>query len=150
MRDSGATIKGMIRTPIIVFLLTAGVAVAQNSDNSANLACIERLEIPKYPAIAQSARIASTVTASFRLESNGGVGTITSDVSNKTPKAVESVFVKTIDESLHSSKFLAACGGRMMTFVFQFSLGDQIGTQRFSFGYPNRFTILAPGSIFNP
>jgi len=140
----------MIRTAIILFLLTAGVAVAQDSDNSANLACIERLEIPKYPALAESARVAATVTTSLRLESNGGVGTITSDVSNKTSKAVESAFVKTVDESLHSSKFLAACGGRMMTFVFQFSLGDQIGTQRFSFGYPNRFTILAPGHVMNP
>ena len=134
----------MIRTAIILFFLTAGVAVAQDSGNSANLACIERLEIPKYPALAASARSTATVTTSLRLESNGGVDAITSDVSNRTNEAVESAFVKTVDESLHSSKFLAACGGHMMTFVFQFSLGDQIGTQRFSFSYPNRFTILAP------
>jgi hypothetical protein len=137
----------MIRAAVILFLLTAGVAVAQDSDNSPNLACIERLEIPKYPQLADVARVTATVTTALRLESNGGVGTITSDVSNKTSKAVESAFVRTVDESLHSSKFLAACGGRMMIFIFQFSLGDQIGTQRFSFSYPNRFTILAPVTV---
>jgi hypothetical protein len=140
----------MICTAIILLLLTAEVAFAQDSDNSANLACIGRLEIPKYPALADSARVTATVTTSLRLESNGSVGTITSDVSNKISKAVESAFVKTVDESLHSSKFLAACGGRMMTFIFQFSLGDQIGTQRFSFSYPNRFTVLAPTTVMNP
>ena len=135
----------MICTAIILLLLTAEVAFAQDSDNSANLACIGRLEIPKYPALADSARVTATVTTSLRLESNGSVGTI-----NKISKAVESAFVKTVDESLHSSKFLAACGGRMMTFIFQFSLGDQIGTQRFSFSYPNRFTVLAPTTVMNP
>ena len=34
--------------------------------------------------------------------------------------------------------------------LFQFSLGEQLGTQRFSFGYPNRFSILAPAKIVNP
>jgi hypothetical protein len=63
---------------------------------------------------------------------------------------VEFAFTKAVGDSLQSSQFFAECSGRILTFHFNFALGDQTGTQRFAFGYPNRFTILAPVKLLVP
>lgn len=140
----------MSRTAFILILLNAGAACAQSSANSTGVECVERLDIPKYPALADMARVTAAITTSVRLAADGTADRVNSDISLAKGKEVQDVFIKTVDESIRSSKFFAACGGRTLTFLFLFSLGDQIGTQRFSFSYPNRFTILAPVTVMNP
>jgi hypothetical protein len=135
---------------VFILLLGAGVAVAQSSDEHTNVACIERLDIPEYPALAESARITATVTASVRLGNGGQIGAVESALSTHPAEPVKSAFLKAVDESLRSSKFSAACDGKTITLLFQFLLGEQIGTQRFSFNYPNSFSILAPAKVLTP
>jgi hypothetical protein len=132
-----------ISSALIGFIAVIGSAAAQSTKESTNTTCIERLEIPRYPALADSARLSASVTASVQLNTDGTVQAIVSEVSG-VRDSVKAVFIKSIEDSLHSSAFLRSCGGHTVTLIFQFSLGEQTGTQQFVFAYPNRFTVLAP------
>jgi hypothetical protein len=81
----------------ILILLNAGTACAQSPANSIGVECVERLDIPKYPAFADSARVTATITTTVRLAADGTVDRINSDISSAKGKEVQNVFIKTID-----------------------------------------------------
>ena len=61
---------------VIAAAFLAAIASAQATDSvpsqaDSNMACVERLEIPRYPALATQARIEATVTASVLISPEG-------------------------------------------------------------------------------
>jgi hypothetical protein len=121
-------------------------AAAQGSADTSNMSCVERLDLPMYPRLADAARISATVMATIRVGSGGNIQGVASEVRG-VGQTVKKSFAKNVEDAVRASRFAAACVGRIITVEFQFSLGEQIGTERASFAYPNRFTIFAPAKV---
>jgi hypothetical protein len=130
---------------ILALLCAFASAAAQEGGDTGNMSCVERLDLPMYPRLADAARISAGVLTSIRVGSGGTIDAITSEVKAVAP--VKTAFLKSIEDAVRSSRFAAACAGRTITVEFQFSLGEQVGTERVSFAYPNRFTIFAPAKV---
>jgi len=105
--------------------------------------CVERLEIPTYPALAKQARVAGVLTASVRLGADGSIANISSQVVPESTKSV--MFVSAAEESLRASVFAKSCAGKQVRLVFNFVLSEPGASTQptFSFGYPNQFWIVA-------
>jgi hypothetical protein len=120
-------------------------AATEESGNASNISCVERLDVPMYPRLADAARISAGVVTTINLGSGGTIEAITSELKARGP--VRTAFLKSVEDGVRASRFAPACAGRKITVEFQFSLGEQVGTERVSFAYPNRFTIFAPAKV---
>ncbi len=138
----------MVMSRLVVTLCYAFTcaAAARESAETSNMACVERLDLPTYPRLADAARIAASVTSIIRLGRDGKLQGVRSDV-RAVGETVKAAFSKSIEDALRTSRFAAVCAGRTVTVEFQFSLGEQVGTERVSFTYPNRFTIFARAKV---
>ena len=137
------TMKYLLSIVLLCALVSS--AAGQQSSDSGNMSCVERLDLPMYPRLADAARISARVVTAIRVGNGGTVDAITSEV--KAAGAVKTAFLKSIEDAVRSSRFAAACAGWTVTIQLQFSLGEQVGTERVSFAYPNRFTIFAPTKV---
>jgi hypothetical protein len=122
-------------------------AAAQGRAETSNMSCVERLHLPMYPRLADAARISATVTTKIRVGSAGTIQGVASEVRGGVGETFRKSFLATVEEAVRDSAFAAACAGRTITVEFQFSLGEQAGTERVSFAYPNRFTVFAAAKV---
>jgi hypothetical protein len=144
----GERIMMMVMSRLVVTLCCASTwaAAVQESADTSNMSCVERLDVPAYLRLADAARIAAKVTSVIRVGSDGRLQGVTSDVQ-AIGETVKAAFLKSVEGAVRTSRFAAACAGRTITVEFQFSLGEHVGTERVSFAYPNRFTISAPAKV---
>ena len=136
----------MVMSRLAVILCCALVCAAAAQEGPSNMSCVERLGVPTYPRLADAARIAASVTSAIRVDSGEALQGVTTDVQT-VGETVKAAFIKIVEEALRTSRFSVACAGQTVTIEFQFSLGEQVGTERVSFAYPNRFTIFAPAKV---
>jgi hypothetical protein len=114
---------------------------------TSNISCIERLQMPKYPRLADVARISGSVTAGILLSTDGNTRKTTLDwgAASRSAKALIS---PAVDEALQRSAFKKDCGGKSIRPIFHFVLGTEAVPnnlpQSVSYGYPNEFWISVP------
>jgi hypothetical protein len=135
----------------LAFLLVSSmVGYAQTGDTSrisstSNMECVERLEIPNYDVIALAARIQGSVEASVWLSSQSSVQRIDSDVRVNFDQG-KKLLLQSVEAAIRKSKFRTNCTERPILLSFHFSVAgtpsDRPRTFT-SFGYPNRFWIVA-------
>jgi hypothetical protein len=134
------------------FLLTLALcswpALAQSDQEAgSNMSCVERLQMPVYPPLANSAGISGSVTATVVIAPAGSIQTTFS--SGAHPLLSPSVAY-----ALRASSFHKSCGGKSVRLVFNFVLGENFDPdklpQRVSFGYPNQFWISVPPRVVQP
>jgi outer membrane biosynthesis protein TonB len=135
-------------------LLGLWTAQAQPAaDTESNTQCIERLRMPVYPKLADAARISGSLTATVVLGPDGSIQNTVLDMGLASATA-KRMFPRAVEEALRASAFRKACGGRSVTLVFNFVLGEELDPnhlpQAVSFGYPNRFWISVPPNIVQP
>lgn len=123
-------------------ILTAclGVAFAQpNQDADSNMSCIERLQMPLYPPLAEKARISGSVTATVAASLDGSI---------HTKIAGHPLLAERADEAVEASTFRKACAGKCVTLTFNFVIDkkqDPSGPPPpVSSSYPNQFWITVP------
>jgi hypothetical protein len=119
---------------LLAIVLTSG-ANAQTSPADSNVACAERLKIPTYPALANTARIEGMITATIRLSSDRAPAATASPGQPMLSSAVE--------RAISESKFRTDCGGKTVTLIFEFKLGADGSDEKHFFQPPNRFLILS-------
>jgi len=122
------------KTFLLVIALTAS-AEGQTWQADSNLACVERLQIPGYPALANAARIQETITATVRLSSYG--------VLAATASHGEPMLSSAVEQAIGASKFRTDCAGKTVTLIFEFKLGADRSDEKHIFQPPNRFLILS-------
>jgi hypothetical protein len=136
----------------LIFFSFVGVCYPQSMESAeSNVSCIVKLEIPRYPALAQQARIAAKWSVSVILDSSASVRSVspTTAPETKAPR----VFVEEINRSMRASVFAPNCAGKTIALMFDFVLkdgGSQYPTQSFAFGYPNHFYIGVLPMFLNP
>ena len=61
---------------LVLSLTLASVSCTQQSQESPNVECVTRLQLPLYPVVAQSARLAMTLTAAVVVANDGSAQSI--------------------------------------------------------------------------
>jgi outer membrane biosynthesis protein TonB len=139
----------------LALLIFSWAAFAQSgAEKESNMYCVERLQMPVYPPIADAARISGTLKATVTLDSDGSLRQpIVTDMGTASASA-KRFFPPAVDEALRRSSFHKDCGGKSVTLVFTFVLGEDLDPnhlrQTVSYGYPNRFWITVPAKIMQP
>jgi outer membrane biosynthesis protein TonB len=109
--------------------------------------------MPVYPKLADMARISGSLTATVVLGPDGSIEKTLIDIGTASTTARQ-LFPPEVEKALRASAFRKACGGKSVTLVFSFVLGEELDPQglpqRVSFGYPNRFSISVPPKIVQP
>ena len=109
------------------------------------MSCVERLQMPVYPKLAEQARINGSVTATVVLASDGSL---------QTKTAGHKLLAPAVETAISTSAFFKTCGGKSIRLVFNFVLGENFDPdklpQRVSYGYPNQFWISVPPRVVQP
>jgi len=118
-----------------------------------NASCFERIIVPNYPALANSARIAADVTVSVVIGHDSASHQITTQVE-KPRGDIKRLFSERVEKAIRSSTFNNQCVGKTIALVFSFEQGNDMpvegSKQTISFSYPNRFTITSAAVIVQP
>jgi hypothetical protein len=140
---------------VIAVLSDAGFGQGNNGPQPldvTNVACVERMEVPRYPALAAQARIEGTIKAAVLLTTAGAVEKVDTETTSKYSQA-KSLFGAPVWKAIREAKFHSDCAGKTVTFVFHFSLQGTSPVQTKSavfFGYPNTFWIVAEAMLVQP
>lgn len=124
----------MRKALLLAIVLTAG-ADAQISQADSNVACVERLKIPAYPALANAARIQGTITATISLSSH--------EISVSAASNAGPILSSAVKQAIGESKFRTDCAGKTVTLIFEFKLGASGSDEKHFFESPNKFLILS-------
>jgi hypothetical protein len=132
------------------WLACASIGCAQQpSKDDLQMACVERLEVPSFPSIADSARVEAGLNAMVLLTTDGAVEKVSMQVTSGMEYAGK-LFFPTVEKAMKASKFLPSCAGTTVHLAFDFPFptrsetGETVQTVRFR--HPNRFEIaLTPG-----
>src|SRR5262245_25535490 len=132
-------------------VLASGACGSRGSADDSNASCVERLEIPLYPLIAQSARVTALLTASVLIGRDGTAEKVVIESAAGKP-GFGQLFFPSIEKAMKASKFASGCSGKTARLMFDFKLSTRAGAsqtaQEVSFTYPNRFEIsLAPPQL---
>jgi hypothetical protein len=126
----------------IILVTFVGVVFAQ--DTESNMACVERLQMPVYPKLAEAASIRGSITATVVISPTGSIQSTLSGHKLLSPA---------VEKALRASIFRKSCGGKSVTLLFNFVVGDGFDPeklpQRISFGYPNEFWISVPPRVIS-
>jgi hypothetical protein len=129
------------------------VTAQSNSNTESNIECVERLQMPIYPKLADAARISGRLTAAVKLSKNGAIQNTVLQMGSASVTA-RSLLAPAVDEALRASVFSKSCEGRSVILVFDFVLSEEFDShhlpQTISYGYPNRFWISVPAKVVNP
>ena len=130
---------------LAVWLACAAVSCGTRApDNDPHMSCVERLEVPAFPGVAEFAQVDTGVAAAVLLAQDGSVKEVSFDVTKGMDYAGK-LFFPAIEKALRSSQFAASCGGITVRMIFDFPLpirseaGETIQTVRFK--HPNRFEV---------
>jgi hypothetical protein len=126
---------------LVIIALCLPVFGQSGPDAGANMACVERLEMPKYPWFARVAYIQGNVVAKITIGADGSVKAVNSPDAHP-------ILVPPVEHALRASKFGSSCAGKSVTLVYDFAIdkdikSDQAG-QTVSFSFPNHFWITVP------
>ncbi len=131
---------------LLTFALCCWPALAQsNQAEDSNMSCVERLQMPVYPRLAEQARISGSVTATVVVAPDGSL---------QTKAAGHPILAPAVEKAIRASAFRTYCAGKSVRLVFDFVLGEELDPdklpQRVSFSYPNQFWISVPPRIVQP
>jgi hypothetical protein len=121
-------------------LTLASVSCTQQSQESPNAECVTRLQLPVYPAIAQSARLPMTLTAAVVVANDGSAQSVSFE-SSSGKREDSRLFHGVLEQSLKASQFSTSCSGKTVRLVFDFRLDGPPPNKAIWFTYPNRFEI---------
>jgi hypothetical protein len=143
-----ANVKQRFVMLLTIFLMASvGSAEAQEDHSPTESArCIESLEIPKYPSLARSARLAGTVHVHAVIAGRSATQ-ITADGAHP-------ILREAVETSLSNSEFYSNCDKKEIRLVFTFKIeGSQTvtyDTGAVRFRWPNEFTITVRPPVPQP
>ena len=124
----------------LLLMLAACVAIASGQETETNMSCVERLQMPLYPRLAQHAGISGQVTVRVSISTDSAV-----NMESDGPH----MLVPYVERALRASTFRKTCGGKVVQLVFNFDF-DEDPYKAVSFRYPNEFFITVPHAPVNP
>lgn len=99
----------------LLLILAACGTIASAQDTETNMACVERLQMPLYPRLAQHASVSGRVTVRVAISADGAV---------KMESDGTRLLVPYVENAARASNFRKACGGRVVQLVFNFDFDE--------------------------
>ena len=135
---------------LLAMMSGLGTATAQNPfEPETNIGCVERLQLPAYPAMARQSQVEATITASVLLSPKPTVQQqVTTQFKSKTQRAA-AILMPTVEKAIQEASFRSDCTGKTVVLVFDFKVAGRPSSdpkQSVSFGYPNKFWIVTEPS----
>jgi TonB family protein len=121
--------------------------------DSSNLMCIEKMELPSYPLLAQQAQISGTIMVDATLSATGSVQNVSVRADPKLSATGKGVLEPPVLDVIRGAAFNRRCADKTVSVVFVFEIA---GTslvrpkQTVAFGSPNRFWIKSEAPHFQP
>jgi hypothetical protein len=134
----------MIKFSTALLIIVSAACASQISKDDRELACVQQLELPSFPAIADSARVEAGVSAAVRLANDGSVENVSMQTTSGMDYAGK-LFFPSVEKAMKASKFMASCAGSTVHIAFDFPFptrsetGETVQTVRFM--HPNRFEV---------
>ena len=128
--------------------LTAFRSAEAQQDRSApeSARCIESLEVPKYPTLARSARLAGSVHVDAVIAH--------SSATQITVEGAHRILQEAVERSMSNSEFSSSCDKKEIHLIFTFKIeGSQTesyDTGAVKFRWPNEFTITVRPPVPQP
>jgi hypothetical protein len=136
-----------------LLLTTLGprIGTAQNPfEPETNIGCVERLQMPAYPAMARQAQVEATITASILLSPKPTVQQqVITQFKSKTQQAA-AILMPTVEKAIQEASFRSDCTGKTVVLIFDFKVAGPPSAnpkQSVSFGYPNKFWIVTEPAV---
>jgi len=131
------------RALLVVMCLGAFGCSQRETADSSNMMCVQRLQIPSYPPIAQAARSSIAVSAAIKLANDGTVQTVVLEGTANSSPQKEGLFRATIEQTIRASAFDPACANKMVRVSYVFKMDAARDVTASWFGYPNRVEVWA-------
>ena len=131
----------------------AGQPVNASAQDSSNLICVEKMELPSYPPIAQQARLSGTITVKILLSATGSAQDVNVQADPKASGTAKDLLGPVVANVIRRAAFDPNCGGKTVSIVFVFELaGTSMGPakQTAGFGSPNKFWIRSEAPHYQP
>ncbi len=128
-------------TLVLLAIAISSIGMAQDVDGT-NMNCIKRLEMPVYPALARSALITGTVTASVALDTEAKAQKVETSFASRSLGMLNESLIA----ALKKSDFQKSCVGKTVRIVFHFEITGRFADNpkvTFAYGYPNEFWIVS-------
>jgi hypothetical protein len=136
---------------LLLAMLEPRTGTTQNPfEPETNIGCVERLQMPAYPAMARQAQVEATITASVLLAPKPTVQQqVITQFKSKTQRAA-AILMPTVEKAIQEASFRSDCTGKTVVLIFDFKVaGRPSGNpqQTVSFGYPNKFSIVTEPAV---
>jgi hypothetical protein len=132
----------------LLMLTTVPRASAQLRNTQSGAECLEKLEVPNYPALPRQARIQGTLTVEVQLSDRAAVQSVRSTFKGNDGRTNE-LFAADAERAIRDSRFSRACVGRSVTLIFHYEFRETEGPL-FTFAPPNEFWIRSAPVPVNP
>jgi hypothetical protein len=128
-----------------------GIGTAQNPfEPETNIGCVERMQMPAYPAMAREAQVEATITASVLLSPKPTVQQqVATQFKSKTQRAA-AILMPTVEKAIREASFRSDCTGKTVALIFDFKVAGPPSAnpkQSVAFGYPNKFWIVTEPAV---
>jgi hypothetical protein len=119
--------------------------------DESNIACIDHLPLPDYPALARAAGLHGIIAATATLSPDASVEQITTDFNSDSAESrkLKLLLEYEVREVLRRAIFRSNCGGKAIKVVFRFEINGEPSSYntRVAFGYPNQFWVTTRPSL---
>jgi TonB family protein len=131
----------------LIYGQTPGAPPASHS-----LICVEKMELPSYPALAQQGQISGTISVDVMLSTTGTIQNVSVQDESKTSMPARGVLVSAVSDAVRRAAFERSCAGRTVRLVFIFELAgvSDRPKQTVTFGSPNKFWIKSEAFSVQP
>jgi hypothetical protein len=132
---------------IIVMAFSFGLkgGSAQNPfEPDTHVACVERLPMPEYSALARQVKAEGTITASIVLSPRASVQEINTEFKSKTQRLV-GLLIPLVEKAVTEAAFRSTCAGETVVLIFDFKVAgppSDCPRQSVALGHPNKFWIV--------
>ena len=116
--------RSSLRLALLIFGAVNLLAQSPSGQTETNFACVERLQVPRYPRLALFAQIDGTITATVRLSKTATVEQITTNVESKLGTK-GSLLTSSVEDAVQKATFLPDCGGKTVRLIFIFEIAGQ-------------------------
>ena len=127
--------------PLAISLASSIVLGARQVEETSNVACVKRLQLPIYPPIAQDARLSMSLTTAIVLASDGSAQSISFERISGERADLAKLFFSELERAMRRSQFSSTCGGKTVRLVFEFRMNGNPPDKMMWFGFPNRFEV---------
>ena len=113
---------------------------------SPNIECLEHLEVPVYPPLARAGRFPGTMLVKVLLSDHATLQSIEINLQEKVAGR-DKFFKDSVERAIANSRFSKACGGKIITLVFQLRASND---EARSLSRRNLFIIRSGAVLVNP